>query len=180
MVTTGTSLAPAFLRTLKDFGRRGKNKLEVILNGLAIIIQISGLIILPMASSQHHGNFAWAFIIGQIMTSLGWWEAFVDKRSIDPISRLLIQKKIKKELQRVMVLKIFDCFRYLWRLKTSMQENKTRYWVYSWISIWKIVLFFMLLISFDAKFYSETQSGGRNRASNLFNMFDLSGNGYTR
>ena len=92
MVTTGTSLAPAFLRTLKDFGRRGKNKLEVILNGLAIIIQISGLIIFPMASSQPHGNFAWAFITGQIMTSLGWWEAFADKRSIDPISRLMKQK----------------------------------------------------------------------------------------
>ena len=31
-----------------------------------------------------------------------------------------------------------------------MQENKTRYFVYIWISLWKIVLFFSLFVAFES------------------------------
>lgn len=69
--------------------------------------------------------------------------------------------------------------RYLWRLKTSMQENKTRYFVYIWISLWKIVLFFSLFVGLDAAFYSVPKSN-QNRAADLFKDFDFSGTGYSR
>ena len=69
--------------------------------------------------------------------------------------------------------------RYLWRLKTSMQENKTRYFVYIWISLWKIVLFFALFVGLDAAFYSVPTSN-QNRAADLFKDFDFSGTGYRR
>ena len=74
----------------------------------------------------------------------------------------------------------FYFFRNLWRLKTSMQENQTRYWVYLWISIWKIVLFFVSMIAVSAEFYSGPQVGGRNRAAYLFDDFEFSGIGYKR
>ena len=61
-----------------------------------------------------------------------------------------------------------------------MQENKTRYWVYFWMSIWKTMLFFSFFVGFDVGLYSEFPTGDKNRAADLFQDFDFSGRGYQR
>ena len=76
--------------------------------------------------------------------------------------------------------RLLNFFRYLWHLKTSMQENQTRHWVYFWISMWKIVLFFVSMIAVSAEFYSGPHIGEPNRAAFLFDDFDFSGIGYKR
>ena len=90
MVTSGTCLLPSFLKTLKDLGRRDKPKTRlamVILDGLAVLVQIIGLFIWPLETTNDSSNFVWSFIVGLIMTSFGWWESFVDEHSMDPISK---------------------------------------------------------------------------------------------
>ena len=90
MVTSGTCLLPSFLKTLKDLGRRDKPKTRlamVILDGLAVLVQIIGLFVWPLATTNESSNFVWSFVLGLIMTSFGWWESFVDEHSMDPVSK---------------------------------------------------------------------------------------------
>ena len=90
MVTSGTCLLPSFLKTLKDLGRRDKPKTRlamVILDGLAVLVQIIGLFVWPLATTNDSSNFVWSLVLGLIMTSFGWWESFVDEHSMDPVSK---------------------------------------------------------------------------------------------
>ena len=91
MVTCGTCLIPVTLKTLKDLGRRDKPKIRlmmVALDKLALIIQIMGLLVWPVAtSSSSDSNFTWSFVLGLVLTSFGWWESYVDEHSIDPVSK---------------------------------------------------------------------------------------------
>ena len=91
MVTTGTCLVPSMLKTLKDLGTSDitlkLDVLTVIIDVIAIIAQIVGLVIWPLATSNNSPNFVWSFVVGIVMTSFGWWEAFVDEHSVDPVSK---------------------------------------------------------------------------------------------
>ena len=74
------------------------------------------------------------------------------------------------------MLPIFS--RLLWKLKTAMQENKSRYSTYFWISLWKIALFLAYFLGLNAAFH--TSSSGGEGTKSLFNDFSSSftGNGY--
>ena len=91
MVTMGTCLVPSMLKTLKDLGKSDITmKLDVttlVIDVLVMIAQIVGLVIWPLATSNKSPNFVWSFVVGVIMTSFGWWEAFVDEHSVDLVSK---------------------------------------------------------------------------------------------
>ena len=93
----------------------------------------------------------WAFPTGVILASFGWWESYVTERSkIPPI-------------------------RYLWRLKTNMNEGKTRFVTYLFVSAWKVFYFLILFILFAVNFNNVRDS------SVIFDNFkdSMFGNGYT-
>ena len=91
MVTCGTGLVPVTFKTLKDLGRRDKPKIRlmmVVLDGLALVIQIMGLLVWPVATSNYiDKNFIWSFVLGLVLTSFGWWESYVDEQSVDMVSK---------------------------------------------------------------------------------------------
>lgn len=89
MVTCGTCLIPVTLKTLKDLGRRDRPKVRlmmVIMDVLALVIQIMGLLVWPVATSSN-STFIWSFVMGLILTSFGWWESYVDEHSVDMVSK---------------------------------------------------------------------------------------------
>ena len=78
----------------------------ILLDGLSVAVQVLGLVLWPVTVVGLPNR--WAFVSGLILTSCGWWESFVDQNSVDPLSK------------------------YLWRVKTSMQEDKSRFYTYLW------------------------------------------------
>ena len=91
MVTCGTGLVPVTFKMLKDLGRRDRPKIRlmmVVLDGLALVIQIMGLLVWPVATSNSiDKNFIWSFVLGLVLTSFGWWESYVDEQSVDMVSK---------------------------------------------------------------------------------------------
>ena len=85
----------------------------MVLDLISIVLLVVGILIWPVVnpSLTEDGKpndmiNTWAFPTGVILASFGWWESFVTERSkIPPI-------------------------RYLWRLKTNMNEGKTRFVTY--------------------------------------------------
>ena len=150
MLTSGAFVIPATLKILKDFNRDEMGIKRIViyaLDALSIAAQFIGLIVWPLASDMKN---PWAFVVGLFLTSFGWWESFVDEKSVDPLSK------------------------YLWRVKTSMQEQKSRYYTYFWICLWKMALFFALFVGLSAAVSPISE------VKYLFDTFSTSfkGNGY--
>ena len=130
-----------------------KTYVFMALDAISIILVVVGLIVWPVVNSSFSDTpddliKTWAFPVGAILTSFGWWESFVSENSkIPPI-------------------------RYLWRIKTKMIEGLSRYVTYLFISAWKILFFFILFIAFS------TTVNDISDTSQLFDVFKESMHGY--
>jgi chitin synthase len=90
---------------------------------LALLGQASGFVIWPLVEARRGGGTAaWTVPIAIFLTSAGWWENYVDRKS--PLAPI-------KELGRI-----------------KDRLNKTRYYTYSFISIWKIFFFLVCMFIF--------------------------------
>jgi len=117
----------AFLPGLFGMLSRGKNEqrrcLKYFIDLLALVGQATGFVFWPLVEARRGGTTAaWTVPIAIFLTSAGWWENYVDRKS--PLAPI-------KELGRV---------------KDRMK--KTRYFTYSFISIWKIILFLCSMFVF--------------------------------
>ena len=145
------------LADLKDSKDSKKMIINMVLDLISIVLLVVGILIWPVVnpSLTEDGKpndmiNTWAFPTGAILASFGWWESFVTERSkIPPI-------------------------RYLWRLKTNMNEGKTRFVTYLFVSAWKVFYFLILFILFAVNFNNVSNS------SVIFDKFKESmlGNGY--
>ena len=145
------------LADLKDSKDSKKMVINMVLDLISIVLVVVGILIWPVVnpSLTEDGKpndmiNTWAFPTGVILASFGWWESFVTERSkIPPI-------------------------RYLWRLKTNMNEGKTRFVTYLFVSAWKVFYFLILFILFAVNFNNVSSS------SVIFDKFkdSMLGNGY--
>lgn len=125
ILTNGVLFWPCLLSALKGNSRMLFRALDLG----ALLLQVGGLVALPVLQAAFgnteslSNHLPWALPLGLFLCSFGWWESFVDEKS-------------KGFLQ------------HLWRLKINMIEGGTRYPTYLFVSLWKIILFFCLLISF--------------------------------
>ena len=160
---SAVTLVPAIFKLFQDLqstesgSLRKKSTLFIlVLDGLSIILVIVGLIVWPVTNSSSFSNTPddmindWAFPVGAILASFGWWESFVSEKSKLPTTR------------------------YLWRVKTKMSDGQTRYVTYLFVTAWKILLFFILFIVFS------TTINNISDHSELFNVFPdaMHGMGY--
>ena len=162
-ICSAVTLMPAIFKLCKDIKRPEDGSLRkkstwiiMFLDVIAIVFQIVGIIVWPAVNSSFSDTpdevlNVWAFPIGLILTSFGWWESFVSEESKIPSTR------------------------YLWRVKTKMIEGQTRYVTYLFITLWKILLSFIYFIGFSVGVNNISES------SKLFDVFKESfhGNGYT-
>ena len=104
---------------------------------LALLLQICGIIIWPVMNMNWKKDSqspitnstttywvlenSWGLPLGLFLTSLGYWESFVDENQ-------------------------FSNRNFLWRVKINMIEEGARYTSYLFISIWKMALFLCLFL----------------------------------
>ena len=99
-----------------------KRCLKVFVDLLAIAGQATGFFMWPIVEFKNENFVAGILPVAVFLTSAGWWENFVDRRS--PLAPV----------------------RQLGRIKDRLK--KTRYFVYFFISVWKIALFFSSMLLF--------------------------------
>ena len=122
------------------------------LDVISIIFVIAGIVVWPVFNSMFSDTpdaliNTCAFAVGAMLTSFGWWESFVSEHSkIPPI-------------------------RYLWHIKTKMNDDHSRYFIYLFITAWKILVFFTLFIVFSTTVLNISD------ISLLFNVFKESMHG---
>ncbi|BES88625.1 chitin synthase [Nesidiocoris tenuis] len=123
MLTNCVCFVPALLslvsRNTKGCSSRSE-KTEVYMKALVDIValaaQATGFVVWPILEGGHRPNL-WIIPATLFCISCGWWENFVSKHSV------------------------FVFMRPLWKVKERLK--RTRYFVYIFMSIWKIVGFFL-------------------------------------
>ena len=132
-----------------------KRYLKVLVDLLAIGAQATGFFIWPIVEFQNDNFVAGILPVAVFLTSAGWWENYVDRRSpLEPI-------------------------RQLGRIKDRLK--KTRYYVYFFISVWKIILFFSSMLLFlhlsghpITPMFSEFRDSFANHDINVTRVLDAS------
>nr|NP_001296068.1 uncharacterized LOC105380296 [Plutella xylostella]API61825.1 chitin synthase 1 [Plutella xylostella]API61826.1 chitin synthase 1 [Plutella xylostella]BAF47974.1 chitin synthase 1 [Plutella xylostella] len=118
MITNCLCIIPAILGLLSRNSRDSKRFMKVIVDMAAIGAQVTGFILWPLLENK---PVLWLIPISSICISLGWWENYVTRQS--PIGIIKSLGRLKEEL------------------------NHTRYYTYRFISVWKILLFLMCILT---------------------------------
>jgi chitin synthase len=118
-----TNLFPSLLLGLASrHNKESRRLLKTMMDLVAIGGQATGFFIWPIVEIGKENYATWTIPLAIFLVSAGWWENYVDRRSpLAPIKQL---GKIKDRLKR------------------------TRYFVYSFISVWKMMLFFSAMLLF--------------------------------
>ncbi|CAG7817051.1 unnamed protein product [Allacma fusca] len=123
MLTNCVSLVPAVLGMLSRNSQndgRPKWLLKCAVDIMAILFQLSGLLLWPLFSSESSSSRQWMLPLSGILISCGWWENYVDSSS--PFAPIRALGKMRKNLVH------------------------TRYFTYIFISLWKMLIFFAAMI----------------------------------
>ncbi|XP_037075045.1 chitin synthase chs-2-like isoform X2 [Pollicipes pollicipes] len=123
MLTNCVCIVPGIFGMLSRTNKESKRFLKTVCDIAAILGQASGFIVWPIVEYQRGNvNACWAIPLAVVLTSFGWWENYVDRKS------------------RVKTIQ------YLGTIKEKMK--KTRYWTYLFVSLWKVMVFFACMVLF--------------------------------
>lgn len=122
MLTNCVCFIPSILALLSRNKQEENRGVKLFIDVLAILAQATGLFVWPIVLSNQISHGTWAIPAGVVLTSFGWWENYVDVRS--PIGFVKYLGTVRNRLKR------------------------SRYFVYSMISLWKIVVFFACMVGF--------------------------------
>ena len=131
MMTNAMALFPSILLMFNinsTFGKGWSKMFFIAFSIVACGIQVGGLVIWTLA--EKNIDNLWTVPVGLILISFGWWESFVH----DGASRLGVVNQ------------------YLYTIRRDMFEKNQRYFIYIFLSIWKICLFLSLFMIFTATF----------------------------
>ncbi|CAH0725885.1 unnamed protein product, partial [Brenthis ino] len=117
MITNCLCIVPAILGLLSRNSRDSKRFVKVIVDMAAIVAQVTGFIVWPLLEKK---PVLWLIPISALCISLGWWENYVTRKS--PIGIIKSLARLKDEL------------------------NHTRYFTYRIISLWKVILFLLIIL----------------------------------
>ncbi|XP_031352113.1 chitin synthase chs-2-like isoform X2 [Photinus pyralis] len=118
MLTNAICFVPAVVAFFSRTPHEKSNVVKISFDVISIIAQGSALVIWPMIEKE---PTMWMIPITVLLISAGWWENFVSEGS--PIKFIKKLGKSKKKF------------------------NNSRYFLYSFISIWKCILFFVTTIA---------------------------------
>jgi len=156
MLTNCLCFIPAVLGLASRHNKESKRFLKVMMDLVAIGGQCTGFFIWPIVEFQNNNFVAGTIPIAVFLTSAGWWENYVDRRS--PLAPIRQLGRIKDRLKR------------------------TRYFVYFFISVWKILLFFSSMLLFlnlngvaIGPLFSEFKSGFVSHNINITRVLDRHG-----
>lgn len=127
MLTNCVCLVPGVFGMLSrypDRESRGKWVLQVSIDVLAILFQVSGLFLWPLFSAEESSPKPWLQPLAVFLISCGWWENYVDVNS--PFGPIRALGKVRRNLDI---------------------KKTTRYFVYIFISLFKILAFFSSMMA---------------------------------
>ena len=116
VVTSGVATIPGVLRVFMTQTLETRKSLYFFLCALAIMAQISSLVVWP--TLNHKTEIIWALPLGLLLTSLGWWECYVEENGT---------------------------FSPLWDIKTLLTDGGGRGFTDFFLSLWKIVFFLICM-----------------------------------
>ncbi|CAH0557892.1 unnamed protein product [Brassicogethes aeneus] len=117
MLTNCLCFVPAFLGLLSRNNKENQRFLKVIMDLVAIAAQATGFVVWPIVENRPD---LWIIPVAIFLVSLGWWENYISRYSPLPF------------------------IKNLGRIKEQFDE--TRYFTYMFISIWKILVFFLSIL----------------------------------
>lgn len=117
MLTNCLCFIPGVLGLLSRNNKESSRFIKVIMDLVAISAQATGFIVWPIIENRAD---LWIIPVTILLISFGWWENYISKHSPIPF--------IKK----------------LGKIRESF--DKTRYFNYMFISIWKIICFFLTIL----------------------------------
>ncbi|XP_066260725.1 chitin synthase chs-2 isoform X1 [Euwallacea similis] len=117
MLTNCLCFVPGVLGLLSRNNKESSRFIKVIMDLIAISAQATGFIVWPIIENRAD---LWIIPVTILLISMGWWENYISKHSPLPF--------IKR----------------LGKLRESF--DKTRYFNYMFISIWKILVFFLTIL----------------------------------
>lgn len=165
MITNCLCIIPAILGLLSRNKRDSKRFVKVIVDMAAIVAQVTGFIVWPLLENK---PVLWLIPVSALCISLGWWENYVTRQS--PIGKLNSDDSPRHQdwivfgtslipSQRDTITSIDDksfatksltswlsvpgIIKSLGRLKDEL--NFSRYYLYRFMSVWKVLLLFMCL-----------------------------------
>nr|QPN96974.1 chitin synthase 1 variant a [Riptortus pedestris] len=148
MLTNCVCFTPALISLLSRNTKgctSGSEKTEVYMKALvdtvALVAQATGFVVWPILEGHHRPNL-WLIPVTLFFISCGWWENYVSKHSV------------------------LGFMRPLWKVKERLK--KTRYFIYIFISTWKVICFFIFTLV--ARFY---------RGENVNHFFTLFSRGFS-
>ncbi|XP_011301044.1 uncharacterized protein kkv isoform X1 [Fopius arisanus] len=117
MLTNCVCFVPGLLGLLSRNKSKDESKrfVLVLVDLAALAAQASGFVVWPLLESSRHS--LWLIPASLILVSCGWWENYVSMQS--PIGLVRTLNRVKKDLRL------------------------TRYFTYLFVSIWKIIAFFI-------------------------------------
>ncbi|XP_059060464.1 chitin synthase chs-2 isoform X2 [Achroia grisella] len=117
MLTNCLCIVPAILGLLSRNSRDSKRFVKVIVDIAAIVAQVTGFIVWPLSENK---PVLWLIPVASLCISLGWWENYVTRQS--PIGIIKSLGRLKDDL------------------------NLSRYFIYRFMSVWKIMLFLVCIL----------------------------------
>lgn len=117
MLTNCLCVIPGFLGLLSRTKKEGRRAVKSLVDIAAIAAQITGFVVWPLLENR---PVLYVIPIAALMTSCGWWENYVSPQSP------------------------FGFVRGLGRIKEDLRY--TRYFVYFFMSIWKVMFFFCSIL----------------------------------
>ncbi|KAK3873993.1 hypothetical protein Pcinc_021038 [Petrolisthes cinctipes] len=126
MITNCVAFIPGLFGLLSRLKDESNYNLKVSLDVLALICQVSGMVVWPVVEMVNNTNSSssswhlWLTPPALLLISFGWWENYVDKHSN------------------------FSIIRYFGGIKDHLW--KTRYFTYMFVSVWKCAVFFLVMI----------------------------------
>ncbi|XP_055379222.1 chitin synthase chs-2 isoform X1 [Condylostylus longicornis] len=118
MLTNCLCVIPGILGLMSRTSKEGKRAIKSLVDIAAIAAQVTGFVVWPLLENR---LTLWLIPVASIMISCGWWENYVSTQSS------------------------IGFIRSLGRIKEDMKF--TRYFNYTFISIWKVIFFFCATIS---------------------------------
>ncbi|XP_076333773.1 chitin synthase chs-2-like isoform X2 [Tachypleus tridentatus] len=119
MLTSCVCFIPGLFGLLSRHKTEEKHLLKILLDVLSLSAQATGFIVWPLVCDNPH---CWAIPPAVIFVSINYWENFTDQRS--PIGIMKTLAKAKEDLR------------------------KSKYYIYIFISIWKMVLILCSMLVF--------------------------------
>lgn len=117
MLTNCMCFIPAFFGMLSHYPGEEKRALRTLLDFFCLCAQAMGFFVWPFLVESEH---AWSVPVSCLLVSCRWWENYVDKRS--PFGFIARFGRMKDDLR------------------------KSRYFLYIFISAWKVLLYFCLML----------------------------------